>query len=386
MIAVVEVFFWLLIFLPMHTYLLYPVIIKVISCRRKSVKAGVDQPKISILISAYNEEKVIRERILNIASLQYDFSKLEVIAGSDNSTDKTNEILTSLQKEYSWLKIYLFNNRRGKASVLNDLVRLSRNDILVFTDANTVFKEDAVALLTSHFNDSSVGGVSGRLILQEPENGFNKSVEEKRYWEYETSIKDSEGKCGILIGANGGIFAIRKELFKDISADKAVTDDLYITLSVLQKKFNFNYDYKAVAFEEVAKEIGQEYNRKKRFAATNFQTMLFFKDLLFDRNVLLAYAFWSHKVIRWFLPQIYIVILFLNIFLIYLHLIYIVAFLVQIQFFILCFLGFILSKMKIRITLLSLPFFFFMSNVALIIGFYKFIRGRHTVIWNSTPR
>lgn len=379
--------FLFLLFLMVHTYVLYPVIISLFSTVKKNIaKNGNYYPPVSILCSAYNEEKVIRERISNIAALDYDLSKVEVIIGSDCSDDKTNEILRELQEKYNWLKVRAFSSRRGKAAVINDLVKLASKEILVFTDANTEFDKSALKKLTSHFSDPSTGGVSGRLVLVEPESNRLESVEEKKYWEYETIIKKAEGNCGILIGANGGIFAIRKDLFREIPTAKAVTDDFFVTLAVLDEGWKFRYEYDAFAFEKVGHSVEMEVRRKIRFAATNYQTLYFFRNLLFNKNLLLSYAFWSHKVIRWFLPFLMIFCLLANFLLLGAGMFFIITAALQTAFYLMGATGYIFSLMKIRISVFSMPYFFIVANGALLLGFYRFLRGRHSIIWQSTSR
>lgn len=170
----------------------YPFIIWVISIfikRRRQIE-NFNLPNISIIISAFNEEKVIQNRVENIAIQNYDFNKLELIIGSDCSTDNTNEILLSLENKYSWLKIILFKERRGKAAVINDLVNQASGTILLFSDANTEFEKDATYNLVNEFYDSNIGGVSGKLELVEPVNDFEKSSQEIEYWDFEVLIKN----------------------------------------------------------------------------------------------------------------------------------------------------------------------------------------------------
>ncbi|MDH3269477.1 MAG: glycosyltransferase family 2 protein, partial [Ignavibacteria bacterium] len=276
--------FWLAVFLLIHAYLVYPFSLRIFTWfKRKPISDKSNfHPSISIIISAYNEEKVIAQRIENIQSLNYDFNRVELIIGSDCSSDRTNEILEKISREYSWIKIQLFSTRRGKASVLDDLVQLAKYEILVFSDANTNFEKDALLKLVSAFNDEKVGGVCGRLVLEEPTDEFDKSNRERLYWEYETQLKKMEGDLGILIAANGGIYAIRKKLFVGFPKGEAITDDLYQTLGVLNQGYSFLYEFDAVAIEEVSKEIITEFRRKVRFAATNFQTLKYFKGLLFQ--------------------------------------------------------------------------------------------------------
>ena len=381
------IIFVFLLFLSIHSYLLYPVVIKLISIVKYPEEYHRDyMPSITILLSAYNEDKIIEERIENISKQDYDFSKIEVIVGSDCSSDMTNEILLRLEKEFEWLKVFIFSERKGKAGVLNDIAQYAKNEILIFTDANTEFNSGAIKKLVNNFGDEKVGGVSGRLILSENILGKKSSVEEKKYWQYETFIKKSEGKLGILIGANGGIFAIRKSLFTEIPLKKAVTDDLFLSLSVLQKKYKFVYEPRAVAYEEVGKSVAVEFKRKVRFAATNFQTLLYTKSILHSGKFLLAYAFFSHKITRWFFPFIMITLFILNLFLVTNGEFFYYCILAQVIFYLLALLGLVFSFFKIRILIFSLPFFFVIANIALIAGFIKFLRKKHSVIWQSTER
>jgi cellulose synthase/poly-beta-1,6-N-acetylglucosamine synthase-like glycosyltransferase len=342
-------------------------------------------PRVSILISAYNEEKVIRHRVENIAAQDYDLTKVEVIIGSDNSSDATNDILSKLAKEYSWLKVSLFDRRRGKASILNDLAKSAANEILVFTDANTRFERSALRTLLQGFGDEDIGGICGRLILQETDENRFESIEERKYWEYETFIKKSEGICGILIGANGGIFAVRKSLFEELPPD-AITDDLYTTLSVLMKGYKFTYENGALAFEDITSDITTEFRRKVRFAATNFQTLFYFWRLLLNRNLLLSFAFWSHKILRWFYPFILMSILIVNILLRDTSELFLLSLYMQCAFYAVGLLGYFFSLFKVRITVFSVIYFFMVSNLALVVGFIKFVQGKQSTIWQSTPR
>jgi cellulose synthase/poly-beta-1,6-N-acetylglucosamine synthase-like glycosyltransferase len=370
-----------------YTYLIYPILIKLISLffNKTNIKHE-NILTVSILISAYNEEKVIEQKIENISRLNYDFNKVEVLIGSDCSEDNTNKILEECKKRYKWLSVYLFDERRGKALVLNDLVKNSKNDILVFSDADTIFDLDILTFLSSHFNDQKVGGVSGRIILSEPKKNFNPSIEEKLYWGYEDFIKNSEGKCGIVISANGGNYAIRRNLFINIPTEKAVTDDLFTTLAILKQGFKFLNDYNAVAYEDIANEVIDEYKRKIRYAATNFQTLAYFQELVFNKNILISLALWSHKIFRWITPILFFLILFFNS-LLYNYNKYINIFLyMQLAFYLFALLGYILQKYRIRFRFFTFPFYFVFTNIAMSVGFINFVFGKHTAYWQSTPR
>ncbi len=388
MYLLIEFFLFGSFIILIYTYLIYPLIIKIISKFYASDEQRITNQlfSVSIIISAYNEEKVLKQRIENIAKLNYDFRNIEVLVGSDCSNDKTNEILDSLKGKYPWLTVFKFNKRRGKASVLNDLVKESKNEILLFTDANTNFDRDILKYILPHFNNPKIGGVSGRLILTEPEKNFNKSIEEKKYWNYETKIKLNEGRCGILIGANGGIYSVRKCLFENIPIEKAVTDDLFITLSILKQNYKFIYEFNAIASEEVAHELLHEFRRKVRFASTNFQTIVYTKELFFNKNILIPFTIWSHKIFRWLSPILFIIILISNFALYNKAKFFEFLFYSQVIFYFLSFSGFVLNYTKIKNKVFTIPFYFVMTNVALVIGLIKFIRNKHEAYWQSTPR
>jgi len=387
MIFILEILLYLLSLIIINSFFIYPIVIYLIG-KSKIEKHNDEnyQPAISIMIAAYNEEKVIADRIKNIAAQDYDFSKVEVFVGSDASTDDTNHILTDLQKEYSWLQIFLSEKRIGKAGILNELISKVKNEILVFTDANTEFKKDTLKILVRDFSDSKVGGVCGRLVLLDNENAVREGVEETKYWKYETFIKTYEGSCGLSLAANGGIFAIRKNLFQSIPVDKAVTDDLFISLSVVSKGFKFTYNKDALAYEETGKNISAEFNRKVRFSATNFQTLSIFRNLLLNNNIFLSYAFLSHKVTRWFLPMLLLAVFILSWILVDESIVYFILFGLQIMFYSFAIVGFFLSHIKVQNPFFSIPYFFTLLNVAVAVGFYKFLKKKHSVIWSSTER
>jgi len=387
MISALEILFYLLCFLVINSFFLYPLAVYIISKRQTGrITIHGFEPTLSILIAAHNEEKVIEERIENIASMNYDMRKVEVFIGSDMSTDRTNEILLEAQKRYAWLNVYISETRKGKAGILNELILNVKNEILVFTDANTKFHPDTLKNLIQDFADKKVGGVCGRIVLIDNDLIRKDGVEEIKYWKYETIIKRAEGRCGILLAANGGIFAIRKELYKNIPTEKAVTDDLFISLSVVSQDYKFTFCEDAIAYENTGNDLTSEYKRKVRFGATNFQTLIHFKKLLLANNLFVSFAFFSHKVTRWFLPLLLFMVLILSWFLNDYSYFIQKLFMLQVAFYLLALCGYLLSLVKIRVTVFSLPYFFIVSNIAIAEGFIKFINGKHSVIWNPTER
>lgn len=383
---IVELIFFTSLFIVLHSYVIYPFTIKGISFFFPRLKKGYFSGKMSLIISAFNESSIIRARVENIAAQSSGFENLEVLIGSDGSSDDTVQILQDLSRKYKWLRVFAYKERRGKASVLNDLVKQSTGEVLIFSDANTIFDSDAIKNLVTNFSDRRIGGICGKLILTD--NLYNKSgsADEKKYWQYETLIKKAEGDCGVLVGANGGIYAIRKSLFTQLPERTPITDDLFVSLSILLQDFKFIFNESAYAYEEVAPKLLHEFKRKIRFGATNLETIKQLRGILFNKNLLFTYAIWSHKLFRWFMPIFFIVLFVSNIYLFGLNNIFNLILFVQFLFYILALIGFIFSILKIRLPIISLPFFFVLTNLALFIGFIKFILNKHSSTWQSTPR
>ncbi len=383
----VKIFFFLVVFLILWSYILYPIslffINKIISKKYKI--SYENKPAVSIIISAYNEENVIEKTIRNFLKSDYGPGKTEIVIGSDNSTDKTNEIVEKLKTEFSNIIFFPFNERRGKAEVLNDLTSAAKGEILIFSDANTMFSKNSIGELVKYFVDDRIGGVCGKLVLLDLETAKNEGVCEKEYWEYESWIKFMEGQLGILIGANGGIYAIRKELYKKIPSKFPVMDDFYMGLKILEQNKDLYYAKEAIATEYVAPSVEWEFKRKVRIISINLDTLRYVKNLLSPKYGLISYAFWSHKMIRWITPILLFMIFLLNIFILY-NPVFEYLFYLQLLFYLSALVGYLLSKAKISGKLFSLTYYFVMTNVAIIVGMYHFISKKQSASWQSTER
>ena len=382
------ILFFLTLLLFVHSYGIYPLSIWVMS---KFVDKNYSNdenylPEISILISAYNEERVIENTVRTLMNCFYPKEKLQILIGSDNSVDGTVEILKKLSEEFSNIKVFIFDQRRGKPHVINDLVKAAKGEILIFCDANTLYDKKALINLVKNYKDTRIGGVSGKLRLRDIEKSKKAGSQEKKYWDAETWIKKQEGKLGILIGANGGIYSIRREYFEEIPTDRPVMDDFYISLKVLEKRKSFLYIHDAMAEEDTAPTIKAEFNRKVRNNSIMMSSIKPLRLLLSPRFGLIAYAFWSHKIIRWFTPILLLSIFVTNIFLLNVNTFFNIFFLIQLIFYLTAIIGYLLKKINIQITPLLMSFYFLMTNIALLIGLIKFLFGKQTAFWQSTPR
>jgi len=374
--------FWCSIGLILYTYVFYPFYIFIlIRFFKKNVGAfyNTNLPTVSIIISAYNEEKILPEKIKNLYAIDYPSDKIEFLFGSDGSDDQTNSILDSVNKPN--FKAEIFKNRMGKANVLNHLVQKAQGEIFLFSDANTMFEPSTVKKIVKHFSDSSVGGVCGELILS-TDRKFVGEVGEMSYWKYESWLKKMESDYKTLIGATGAVYAIRKSLFRPLPSNKAVTDDFLIPLEVVRKGYRVLYEPDAKAYEEPLSNVADEFQRKVRIGASNFNGISEFTDLLKPKYGFVAFALWSHKIIRWFVPFLLIIILSSTIILSFQHDFYLLILKIEIVFIVLALFGFLFEVKNKSLGILGFPYYFIAMNLALFVGFIRFLRGSQSPSWN----
>ncbi len=374
--------FWASLALIVYTYLLYPALVFVGSLlvRRKDPQsAGEYAPAVSMVISIYNEEKILPGKLKNIASLNYPPEKLEVLIGSDGSTDGSNGILRDSRLPN--LHPLLFPGRRGKGPVLNDLLQHATGEIVIFSDANTMYDAGSLLNLVRHFSDPTIGAVCGDLRLQS-DLSTSGGIGEWTYWKYESIIKSSESRCRTLLGATGGIYALRRSLYEELPVNKIVTDDFLTPLRVVRRGYRVVYEPRALAYEYATNSISGEYQRKVRIAASNFSTITEISDLLAPRKGFVAFALWSHKIIRWSVPFLLFLVLVTSAVLRshgFFYLGVLIAFLLIVT---LGFLGFVMERMRLKIGKFGIPYYFIAMNFALLAGFFKFILKRQQAVWN----
>jgi cellulose synthase/poly-beta-1,6-N-acetylglucosamine synthase-like glycosyltransferase len=271
--------------------------------------------------------------------------------------------------------------RAGKTSVLNRCIPLASGDIVVLTDANTRIEPDAVQRLVRHFEDPEVGAVCGKLTLFNPSK---RDYEESAYWSYESLIKLYEGKRGAVMGANGGLYAIRRKLFTALP-ESTIVDDFVIPLRILEHGFKVVYEPLAVAHEETTEDYEQEFGRRARIAAGNFQSLALVPGLLSPAAGFSAFAFWSHKLLRWCAPALMGLALLANLFLLD-STFYRLTLFTQVTFYALAYLGKagVLRGTGRRIA--SVAYYFVTMNLAIAVGFWRFLRNSQRAAWDRTAR
>lgn len=377
--------FWLCAFGVVYTYLGYPLLIAWLA-KHKSVSSSLrftdvnGLPRVAVLIAAYNEEVHIANRIKNILSSELSVDRLAIYIGSDGSDDATVAIIKAFDDPR--VKLLEFGTRRGKPQVINDLVAVASEELLIFTDANTVFAPDTITNLLRHFVDDNVGCVCGELNLVSPLGGDN---QDHLYWRYERWLKKQEASVGALLGANGGVYALRRELYKPLSPNTLI-DDFWISMEVIRAGWKCLYDDEAKAYETTPLYIDDEFGRRVRIGIGNYQALVYFADLLNPKRGLLALAFFSHKCLRWLVPHLLVLLLVMNFWLLdQLFFVYLLS--AQFVFYAFAALGYFLGKRSSRVPkAFRLPLFFVSMNLALGIGFVKFLTQPVVWQWARTQR
>lgn len=372
------------ILLTCYTYLFYPLILKFwFGFKKRDMKIKkLDGyiPCVTMVVAAYNEEKVIEEKLKNILNLDYPRDKMVAIIASDGSNDRTNEIV----KRYESKSLKLIEYpRMGKVNVLNKTVPLASGEIIVFSDANTMYNSQAITTLVKHFRDANVGCVCGKLKLINPQS-VQSGEGEGFYWRYETWIKEKESQLGCVVGANGAIYAIRKTLFEEMPAD-VINDDFHISMKIMEKGYKVIYENDAIGVEEVAPDFKSEFLRHVRDGAGHYRAISHLTRLLNPMKGVRFFTYVSHRLIRWMVPFFLPLIFISNVLLIESSF-YMVMFLLQIVLYSNAVVSFFLQKYNVRLKFFNIPLFFLTTNLALMIGFWRNVVGTQDVTWNRTER
>ena len=379
--AVTSLLFWGSIGTMLYSYLVYPFVVAgIVRIAGARTVAADDRyvPVVSIVISLYNEQAVLPEKLRNLEATQYPAEKLRIIFGSDGSTDDTNRILA--EWNHPGKKVMEFAERRGKGPVLNDLVRSADGEIIVFSDANTMYDPLTVATLVRPLADPAVGAVCGELVLL-PEGSDASGTGEVSYWSYENWLKRMESDIHSMLGASGPLYAIRRSLFVPLPVHKSVTDDFLIPMKIVMKGYRVVYSRKAIAYEKTSGSMRAEFRRKARIGAQNFAGIAEFAPLLHPRAGFTAFALWSHKIIRWCVPFLAILAFASSAALAPGSGFFAVVFALEIAFLVIGGAGFIGDRWHIRLRNAGLPYYILAMNAALFVGFVRFVLNRQKTTW-----
>jgi cellulose synthase/poly-beta-1,6-N-acetylglucosamine synthase-like glycosyltransferase len=381
----VAIVFWLCLGALFYAYLGYPVFIWCLArlFRRRPEFPGDSSahlPLVSVLIAAYNEEAVIEARLSNALALDYPRDKLEIVVASDGSTDGTVDLVRKYEKQ--GVRLLNYKARRGKAAVLNSAFREVKGEIVLLSDANSHTEPDAARKLVRWFDDPEMGVVCGRLVLTDPHTGRNA---DSLYWKYETFLKRSEGRLGALLGANGAIYAIRRRVYTPIPDDTIVDDLVIPLLAHLHTGCAIAYDCEAIAHEETAPDVSHEFHRRSRIGAGGWQSMGLLLPLLLPGQRWVAFTFFSHKILRWLGPFFLLGMLGTSLAL-RREPGFQLLLLGQVAFYALSVLGACVPAPIKPLKALHLTTLFTGMNVALLLGFWRWLRGSQKAAWRRTHR
>ena len=370
--------FWAALFLVVYTYLIYPVLLWLLAAGRKMPEYAPlgEWPTASLIIAAHNEEAVLRAKLENALAMDYPAERLDIIVVSDASTDGTDRIAAEFAER--GVRLHRQAVRAGKTEAQNAGVRLARGQFLAFSDANSMYAPSALKRLLVPFADERIGCVCGELQYANPdEQGVGKG--EGLYWRYEQFLKRRESLLSSALGANGAIYALRRELFVELRGD--IISDFVAPLYAWRRGFRIAYEPTAVATEYSSVRFGDELRRRRRIVSRSLYGLWTAAGVLNPfAHFFFALQMFSHKLLRWLVPVWLVVVLAVNIPLAtdgY----YGLLLALQVAFYGLAALGLLLPERLGRCWLFYVPAYFTATNWGTLLGLLSFLTGRRHRVW-----
>jgi cellulose synthase/poly-beta-1,6-N-acetylglucosamine synthase-like glycosyltransferase len=375
--------FWICIFLLIYPYSIYPLLLTIFSRLKKQNITPLDrelyQPEVTLIISAHNEESVIKEKLENTLSINYPGEKFEIIVVSDASTDKTDDIVSQWSAAHPNFKLIRQEQRLGKTSGLNLAVPRAQGEIIVFSDANAIYHNNSINELVKYFGDPQVGYVMGAALYNSDKNPSSKS--EGLYWKFELFVKKLETKYHSVVGGDGAIYAIRKELFWEL--DKDDINDFVNPLQIVSKDYRGIFNPDAICFEDSAGDFKKEFKRKRRIVNRSWRAVRkYFNWFDVRRHFPFLFELFSHKIVRWYSFPILLLAFISNLLIAVFTAapFYVATLIGMVAFGILTLLGlrYNISNKKMP-KVIYLPYYYSFVHVAAVMGIIDEARGiRHT--------
>ncbi|HMI02546.1 MAG TPA: glycosyltransferase family 2 protein [Pedobacter sp.] len=383
--------FWISVFLVFYTFFGYGILLfLLVRAKRlfKPVKRKLldfnDLPSCTLIVAAYNEKDLIKEKITNTLSLKYPEGKLQLVFVTDGSSDGSPEMVAG----YPQIKLLHMEERKGKISAVHRAIEQVTSDIIIFTDANTFLNEDALALIGRHYGDPKVGAVAGekRVII---DAAADATAGEGFYWKYESKLKEWDSELHSVVGAAGELFSIRKALYEPVPSN-SILDDFMISMRIAEKGYVIVYEPEAYAQEDTSANIAEELKRKVRIAAGGIQSVIWLRSLLNPfRFPVLSFQYISHRVLRWTItPSLMVLAFVLNVLIVADNgpSSYLVILAAQVLFYLSAYLGKVLEDRKLRVKILFIPYYFCIMNYAVMAGLLRFFSVGQSVMWDKAIR
>jgi cellulose synthase/poly-beta-1,6-N-acetylglucosamine synthase-like glycosyltransferase len=379
-VLLAQLVFFLALALLVYTYLGYPALMFVLSrVYARPVKRANIVPRVSMIIAAHNEEADIAAKLENALALDYPKERFEIVVASDCSSDRTDEIVKSYAPR--GVKLYRQTQHFGKTIAQNSAVRITSGEILLFSDATTMYQPDVARKIVRPFADPTVGCVAGQLIYVDRKatvvgDGCTS------YWGYEKMIKESESVVCSLIGVSGCLYAVRRSCHQKLAND--MIDDFVIATEIRLQGLRTVYEPAAISTEDTNKQGPDEFRMRVRVIQQTFSALHRYSEVLsLGKHGLYAFQMISHKVLRYLVPVFLLLILLANGMLLHEQLIYSVSFFAQVACYLLAALGWAGDKLGLKLGSFALPYYFILANTAIVMAFVKFMRGESRVVWQS---
>ena len=376
--------FWSALGLLAYVHFGYPLVLAILRrLRPRPVRRAEIHPLVDLLVGAYNEQAVIRQKLENCLALDYPRDRLRILVASDASTDGTDDIVTEYRDR--GVELVRAPRRRGKAANFREIIPHLTGDIIVFSDAGSLYRSDTLKLLVRNLADPQVGCVGGRLKYRNPD-ASSVSQGEGLYWRYEVYLREAESAIGSAMVLSGAVYALRRELYRPVPDD--LPDDFMSPLHVLDQGRRVLYEGESEIWETMATSARGEMLTKVRIIASNFAALRRMKHLLNPfRDPLLALQLFSHRFLRWFVLPLALLLLLASLGLSH-RPFYLVVLVAQALFYALAGIGWLMDVGGKRSRLAFLPYYFVLVNLAAAWGVWKGLAGggRGIGVWEPVER
>jgi cellulose synthase/poly-beta-1,6-N-acetylglucosamine synthase-like glycosyltransferase len=375
-----QILFWMSAVALAYSYVGYPLLLLIVAqFRSRPVQRAAGTPTVSVIISAYNEERDLERKLENTLALDYPKERLEIIVSSDCSTDRTDEIARSFGSR--GVRVHRQPERLGKTAGQNAAVELATGEILLFSDATTHYNADVLRAMVPSFADPTVGCVAGRLIyVDSTASSVGRGA--RSYWGYETFLKEHESRVCSLIGASGCLYAVRRSAYVPLYNEAC--SDFIIATKMVEQGLRAVFEPEAVCTEDTNRRTDKELGMRVRVITQTFTDLWRHRSMLNPlRSGFYAVQLWSHKVMRYQVPLFLLVALICSWLLIGRSPFFAAVFFAQIAFYALAAVGWIAEQLGVHIRLLALPHYFVLANLASVLAFFKFLSGERYASWET---
>ena len=390
-----QIIFWILVFMVVYTYVGYGILLyilvkikRIFGGKRKPVYDESYEPEVTLFIAAYNEREFVEAKIRNSRELEYPKEKLHMIWVTDGSDDGTPELLRS----FNDVDVQHLSERNGKIGAMNRGMRFVTTPIVIFSDANTMLGKESVRRMVHLFSNPKVGCVSGEKRIFNKENDTASGAGEGLYWKYESALKKWDAELYSVVGAAGELFGIRTELYREVEKD-TLLDDFIISLRVAQDGYTIQYDPEAYAIETASANVKEELKRKIRISAGGIQSVVRLSSLLnIFKYGLLSFQYVSHRVLRWTITPLCLVLLIPAGYMLAFQEglfdfgFYSILWWLQVLFYVAALTGWFLENRSTRIKILFVPYYFFIMNLSVVLGFFRYMKKTQSVNWERAKR